>query len=93
MVAPGRLRRPHRHHRGLHRRECDALAGRAQRRAEIALKEGRFDRALVPIFHDDGTLALDHEEFPRPGTTAEQLAKLNPSFEAMGAMATTTAPG
>ena len=46
----------------------------------------------MPIYHDDGTLALDHEEFPRPGTTAESLAKLNPSFEAMGAMRTTTAP-
>lgn len=71
---------------GFTREECDALAVDSQARAAVALQEGRFDRALVPIFHDDGTLALDHEEFPRPGTTAEQLAKLNPSFEAMGAM-------
>jgi len=71
---------------GFTREECDALAVDSQARAAEALKEGRFDRALVPIFHDDGSLALDHEEFPRPGTTAEQLAKLNPSFEAMGAM-------
>jgi len=39
----------------------------------------------VPILHDDGTLALDHEEFPRAGTTLESLSKLTPSFEAMGA--------
>ena len=71
---------------GFTRDECDALAVDSQARAAEALKEGRFDRALVPIFHDDGSLALDHEEFPRPGTTLEQLAKLNPSFEAMGAM-------
>ncbi len=71
---------------GFTREECDALAVDSQARAAEALKEGRFDRALVPIYHDDGTLALDHEEFPRPGTTAESLAKLNPSFEAMGAM-------
>jgi acetyl-CoA C-acetyltransferase len=71
---------------GFTREECDALAVDSQARAAVALQEGRFDRALVPIYHDDGTLALDHEEFPRPGTTAEQLAKLNPSFEAMGAM-------
>ena len=70
---------------GFTREECDALAVDSQARAAVALQEGRFDRALVPIFHDDGTLALDHEEFPRPGTTAESLAKLNPSFEAMGA--------
>jgi acetyl-CoA C-acetyltransferase len=39
----------------------------------------------VPIHHDDGTLALDREEFPRPGTTMADLAALNPSFEKMGA--------
>ena len=35
------------------------------------------------MFHDDGTLALDHEEFPRPQTTKEGLAALKASFEAM----------
>ncbi|MFT3855786.1 MAG: acetyl-CoA C-acyltransferase [Ilumatobacteraceae bacterium] len=83
---PGHFRRPDRHRRGLHREECDALAVDSQARCAVALQEGRFDRALIPIFHDDGTLALDKEEFPRPGTTLESLAKLNPSFEAMGAM-------
>jgi len=37
----------------------------------------------VPVFKDDGTLALDKEEFPRPGTTLEGLAKLGASFAAM----------
>ena len=31
----------------------------------------------------DGTVALDHEEFPRPQTTAESLAALAPSFPAV----------
>ena len=35
----------------------------------------------MPVFNLDGTLALDREEFPRPGTTLESLAELNPSFE------------
>ena len=35
----------------------------------------------MPVYNLDGSLALDHEEFPRPGTTAESLAKLRPSFE------------
>ncbi len=39
----------------------------------------------MPIYHDDGTLALDREEFPRPGTSMADLAKLTPSFAAMGA--------
>jgi acetyl-CoA C-acetyltransferase len=67
------------------REQCDDLAADSQSRAHAAVTEGRFERALVPIFHDDGTLALDHDEFPRPGTTAADLATLSPSFAAMGA--------
>jgi acetyl-CoA C-acetyltransferase len=37
----------------------------------------------VPVYHEDGTLALDKEEFPRPQTTLEGLAALKPSFEMM----------
>jgi acetyl-CoA C-acetyltransferase len=70
---------------GFSREDCDRLAVDSQDRCAKALAEGRFDRSLVPIFHDDGTPALDREEFPRPGTTLEDLAKLGPSFEAMGA--------
>ena len=51
---------------GFTRDECDLLALSSQRRADVAIKEGRFDRAVVPIKHDDGSLALDHDEFPRP---------------------------
>jgi acetyl-CoA C-acetyltransferase len=70
---------------GFSREECDRLAVDSQDRCAKALAEGRFDRSLVPIFHDDGSPALDHEEFPRPGTTIDDLAKLAPSFEQMGA--------
>jgi len=52
-----------------------------------AIKNGHFDRALIPIYHEDGTLALDHEEFPRPQTTLEGLAALKPSFEALADIA------
>ena len=65
------------------RRTLDEHAAESQRRAEVAIKEGRFGRSLVPVFNLDGTLALDHEEFPRPGTTAESLAALPPSFPAV----------
>jgi acetyl-CoA C-acetyltransferase len=70
---------------GFTRKECDALGVDSQNRAAAAIKDGRFDRALIPIHHDDGSLALDHEEFPRPGTTMESLAELTPSFLSMGA--------
>jgi acetyl-CoA C-acetyltransferase len=70
---------------GFTREQCDQLGVDSQIRAAAAIAEGRFDRSLVPIFHDDGRLALDHEEFPRPGTTVEDLGKLTPSFQGMGA--------
>ena len=65
---------------GIDRETLDALAVETQNRAEVAIKEGRFDKSLVPVFNLDGTLALDREEFPRPGTSMESLATLAPSF-------------
>ncbi len=65
---------------GIPRSALDELAAESQARAAQAIKEGRFDRSLIPVLNLDGTIALDHEEFPRPGTTAESLAALPPSF-------------
>ena len=69
---------------GFSREDCDKLAVESQRRAAIAIKEGRFSKSLVPIINEDGTVALDKEEYPRPGTTLESLAKLEASFAQMG---------
>ena len=68
---------------GSTREACDALGLESQRRAQEAISEGRFERSLVPILNDDGTVALDRDEYPRPETTAEGLAGLNPSFAKM----------
>ncbi len=68
---------------GISREALDQLAVVSQQRAARAISEGRFERSLVPVYHADGTLALDHEEFPRPNTTLEGLAKLGPSFAGM----------
>jgi acetyl-CoA C-acetyltransferase len=68
---------------GIDRKAVDALAATSQQRADHAIKNGHFDRSLVPVYNLDGSLALDHEEFPRPQTTAASLAELKPSFEAM----------
>ncbi len=70
---------------GFTREDCDAVGVLSQQRAAEAIADGRFKRSVVPIYNDDGTLALDHDEHPRPGTTMESLAKLNPAFEKMGA--------
>jgi acetyl-CoA C-acetyltransferase len=68
---------------GIPRSALDALALESQRRAAVAIAEGRFARSLIPVHKDDGTLALDREEFPRPQTTAEGLASLKPAFAAL----------
>ncbi len=68
---------------GISREAADELAYVSQQRAAKALAEGAFDKSLVPVHHEDGRLALDREEFPRPQTTLEGLAALKPSFEAM----------
>jgi acetyl-CoA C-acetyltransferase len=66
---------------GITRQDVDALALESQRRADIAIKGGHFKKSLVTVHNEDGSVALDHEEFPRPQTTAEGLAGLKPSFE------------
>lgn len=66
---------------GITREELDALALVSQERAARAIREGRFDKSVVPVYNEDGTVALDREEFPRPETTAEGLASLKASFD------------
>ncbi len=66
---------------GISREAVDALALESQRRADIAIKENRFAKSVVPVYNEDGSVALDHEEFPRPETTAEGLAGLKASFD------------
>ncbi|HLT15554.1 MAG TPA: acetyl-CoA C-acetyltransferase [Acidimicrobiales bacterium] len=66
---------------GIPREALDELAAESQRRAAVAIEEGRFEKSLIPVVDDDGNVILDREEYPRPGTTAEALASLPPSFE------------
>jgi len=68
---------------GITREQLDTFALHSQRRAAVAMAEGAFSRSTVPVYKDDGTLALDKEEYPRPGTTLERLSTLRPAFEGM----------
>ncbi len=65
---------------GIDREALDQLACVSQQRAARAIEEGRFDKSLVPVHNPDGTVALDKEEFPRPGTTMETLSGLRTVF-------------
>lgn len=68
---------------GISREELDAFGLESQRKAARAIAEGRFDRSIVPVIGDDGETLLDHDEYPRPDTTADGLAALKPAFAAM----------
>ncbi|HCS27522.1 MAG TPA: acetyl-CoA C-acyltransferase [Spongiibacteraceae bacterium] len=68
---------------GITREDVDKLAAESQKRAANAIANGYFDKSLVPVYKEDGSLALDKEEFPRPGTTVESLAELKASFAAI----------
>ncbi|ASY31901.1 MULTISPECIES: acetyl-CoA C-acetyltransferase [unclassified Streptomyces] len=69
---------------GFTRRDVDEYAALSQERAATAWKEGRFDRSVVPVRDRNGLVVLDRDEHPRPGTTADSLAKLKPSFADIG---------
>ena len=66
---------------GITRQDVDALAVESQKRAAQAIAEGRFDRSLIVVRNPDGSVALDHEEFPRPQTSMESLAGLKTVFD------------
>ncbi len=66
---------------GITRAELEEMGVESQRRAAIALAEGRFAKSTIVVKDDDGNVILDHEEYPRPDTTAEGLAQLKPAFE------------
>ncbi|WP_333759314.1 beta-ketoacyl synthase N-terminal-like domain-containing protein, partial [Streptomyces sp. ISBFB 2968] len=69
---------------GFSRRDVDEYAALSQERAATAWKEGRFERSVVPVKDRAGLTVLDHDEHPRPGTTADSLAGLKPSFADIG---------
>ncbi|GHJ41834.1 acetyl-CoA C-acetyltransferase [Streptomyces sp. TS71-3] len=66
------------------RRDVDEFAALSQERAAAAWKDGRFEKSVVPVRDAGGLVVLDHDEHMRPGTTADTLARLKPSFADIG---------
>ncbi len=72
---------------GFAREEVDRFALESQRRAGQAQQEGRFAKSLFAVYDPDtGAVVLERDEYPRPSTTLEGLAQLDPAFAALGAM-------
>jgi acetyl-CoA C-acetyltransferase len=65
---------------GISREALDAFALESQQRAARAISSGYFDRSIVPVIDEQGNIVLEKDEYPRPQTTAADLAALEPSF-------------
>src|SRR5215218_1546255 len=72
---------------GVSRDDQDAFAARSQAKAAAARAAGRFDEEIAPleIAQKKGPAKrIDRDEFIRPDTTVEVLAKLKPAFRSDG---------
>jgi acetyl-CoA C-acetyltransferase len=69
---------------GFTREALDAFALESQKRAGRAIENGWFERSIVPVLDDEGKVLLAKDEYPRPQTTAADLAGLKPSFTQVG---------
>ena len=71
---------------GITREELDEFAANSQQKCEKAVAEGKFKDEIVPVEvkQKKQTIVFDTDEGPRPGTTAESLARLRPAFKKDG---------
>jgi acetyl-CoA C-acetyltransferase len=80
----------------LTREEQDAFGLESQKRAEKAIKDGRFKDEIVPVLipqKKGDPKVFDTDEFPRFGATAEALAGLKPAFKKDGTVTAGNASG
>ena len=73
------------------RKEQDEFSCESQNKAERAIKEGRFKEEIVPFEipqKKGANVIFAQDEFPRFGTTVEQLSKLKPAFKPDGTVVT-----
>ena len=77
------------------REEQDRFATGSQNKAEAAQKAGRFADEIAPftVSTRKGDIVVGQDEFIRPGTTYEALAKLRPAFSKEGTVTAGNASG
>ncbi len=78
------------------RADQDAFAAESQRRAAVAMREGRFEQEIVPVAvrpKKGEPVHVDRDEYPRPDTTVEKLAALKPAFRRDGTVTAGNATG
>lgn len=77
------------------REDQDAFAVESQRRAAVAIAEGRFKSQIVPIVQQTrkGETVFDTDEHGKANTTMESLAKMKPAFKKDGTVTAGNASG
>ncbi|MEX0663670.1 MAG: acetyl-CoA C-acetyltransferase [Acidimicrobiia bacterium] len=70
-------------HESVTRERMDEFAALSQTRAVEAQKNGFFEREITPVTAPDGTV-VSVDDGPRPDTTVEKLAQLQPVFRPDG---------
>ena len=69
--------------RGISRREQDEFGVRSQNLAEKAIANGFWQREITPVTLPSGDV-VTADDGPRPGTTLEKVAALQPAFRPHG---------
>src|SRR5215212_4863093 len=79
----------------LTREEQDQFAVSSQNKAEAAQKSGRCKDKIVPVTIKSrkGDIVVDQDEYIRPGTTMDAVAKLRPAFSKDGTVTAGNASG
>ena len=79
----------------LTREMLDEFSANSQQKCEKAMAEGKFKDEIVPVEvkGKKGSVIVDTDEGPRPGTTAETLARLKPAFKKDGIVTAGNASG
>ncbi|TQF76872.1 acetyl-CoA C-acetyltransferase [Elioraea sp. Yellowstone] len=77
------------------RDQQDAFAAASQQKAGAAMKAGRFKDEIVPVTVKTrkGEVVVAEDEYPKPDTTVEVLAKLRPAFAKDGTVTAGNASG
>ncbi len=80
---------------GITRRELDEFAAKSQQKACAARESGAFAKEIVPVEvkQKKQTVIFDQDEGPRPGTTADSIARLRPAFKPDGLVTAGNASG
>ena len=81
--------------RQITREDQDKFALWSQQKAEAAQKAGKFKDEIAPVTYSTrkGDVTVEEDEYPKHGTTIDNLTKLRPAFDKEGTVTAGNASG